>query len=65
VLLLLYLALDQSDDRPLIIDQPEENLDPKIDLRCRCKSRRLRAWSATTPASFAEVSDHCGMSEPG
>jgi predicted ATPase len=29
VLLLLYLALDQSDDRPLIIDQPEENLDPK------------------------------------
>jgi len=29
VLLLLYLALDRSDDRPLIIDQPEENLDPK------------------------------------
>lgn len=29
VLLLLYLAIDQSDDRPLIIDQPEENLDPK------------------------------------
>ena len=29
VLLLLYLALDVSDDRPLIIDQPEENLDPK------------------------------------
>lgn len=29
VLLLLYLALDESDDRPLIIDQPEENLDPK------------------------------------
>jgi energy-coupling factor transporter ATP-binding protein EcfA2 len=29
VLLLLYLALDQADDRPLIIDQPEENLDPK------------------------------------
>ncbi len=29
VLLLLYLALDASDDRPLIIDQPEENLDPK------------------------------------
>lgn len=27
--LLLYLAVDQSDDRPLIIDQPEENLDPK------------------------------------
>lgn len=29
VLLLLYLALDESDPRPLIIDQPEENLDPK------------------------------------
>lgn len=29
VLVLLYLALDDSDDRPLIIDQPEENLDPK------------------------------------
>jgi AAA domain, putative AbiEii toxin, Type IV TA system len=29
VLLLLYLALDDFDDRPLIIDQPEESLDPK------------------------------------
>ncbi len=29
VLLLLYLALDDHDNRPLIIDQPEENLDPK------------------------------------
>ena len=29
VLLLLYLAPDDGDDRPLIIDQPEENLDPK------------------------------------
>jgi energy-coupling factor transporter ATP-binding protein EcfA2 len=29
VLLLLYLALDDDDDSPLIIDQPEENLDPK------------------------------------
>jgi energy-coupling factor transporter ATP-binding protein EcfA2 len=29
VLLLLYLALDDADDRPLIIDQPEESLDPK------------------------------------
>ena len=29
VLVLLYLALDNADDRPLIIDQPEENLDPK------------------------------------
>ena len=29
VLLLLYLALDDADGRPLVIDQPEENLDPK------------------------------------
>jgi len=29
IVLLLYLALDNSDDRPLIIDQPEESLDPK------------------------------------
>jgi ABC-type lipoprotein export system ATPase subunit len=28
VLLLLYLAVDLQDARPLIIDQPEENLDP-------------------------------------
>lgn len=27
VLLLLYLGIDDSDTRPLIIDQPEENLD--------------------------------------
>ncbi|MFW9268755.1 TrlF family AAA-like ATPase [Pseudomonas sp. NR3] len=29
VLLLLYLSLDDADTKPLIIDQPEENLDPK------------------------------------
>ena len=29
VLLILYLGLDDQDDRPLIIDQPEENLDPQ------------------------------------
>jgi hypothetical protein len=29
VLLILYLAIDVGDDRPLIIDQPEENLDPR------------------------------------
>src|SRR6266852_7973468 len=28
VLLLLYLAVDLKDARPLIVDQPEENLDP-------------------------------------
>jgi DNA repair exonuclease SbcCD ATPase subunit len=29
VLLLLYLAVDRQDLRPLIVDQPEENLDPQ------------------------------------
>jgi hypothetical protein len=29
IVLLLYLALDDADDRLLIIEQPEENLDPK------------------------------------
>lgn len=28
-LLMLYLSIDTNDERPLIIDQPEENLDPK------------------------------------
>jgi hypothetical protein len=28
VLLLLYLAVDRQDRRSLLIDQPEENLDP-------------------------------------
>ena len=46
VLLLLYLALDNSDGRPLVIDQPEENLDPKsvfdelVDLFVETKSNR-------------------------
>ena len=46
VLLLLYLALDDADDRPLIIDQPEENLDPKsvfdelVLLFMRAKAKR-------------------------
>lgn len=46
VLLLLYLALDNEDDRPLIIDQPEENLDPKsiydelVELFIVAKQRR-------------------------
>jgi energy-coupling factor transporter ATP-binding protein EcfA2 len=46
VLLLLYLALDDADDRPLIIDQPEENLDPQsvndelVPLFIAAKTRR-------------------------
>ena len=46
VLLLLYLALDHADGRPLVIDQPEENLDPKsvfdelVGLFVEAKSKR-------------------------
>lgn len=46
VLLLLYLALDDTDNRPLVIDQPEENLDPKsvfdelVDLFIKAKLHR-------------------------
>lgn len=46
VLLLLYLAIDFRDDRPLIIDQPEENLDPQsvfeelVPAFCEAKKRR-------------------------
>lgn len=46
VLLLLYLALDDGDNRPLVIDQPEENLDPKsvfdelVNLFIEAKSHR-------------------------
>ena len=46
VLLLLYLAIDIDDDRPLLVDQPEENLDPKsiydelVDLFRTAKLRR-------------------------
>lgn len=46
VLLLIYLGIDQEDERPLIIDQPEENLDPQsifdelVGRFRRTKSRR-------------------------
>ena len=46
VLLLLYLAVDQEETDPLIIDQPEENLDPEsvyselVDLFRQASSRR-------------------------
>src|SRR5262249_40732308 len=46
VLLILYLSLDSADERPLVIDQPEENLDPQsihdvLSLYFReCRKRR-------------------------
>jgi hypothetical protein len=48
VLLLLYLAVDLHDQRPLIVDQPEENLDPNSvfeelvpHFRDACKRRQV------------------------
>jgi hypothetical protein len=46
VLLLLYLAVDQEETDPLLIDQPEENLDPEsvyselVDLFRKASNRR-------------------------
>ncbi|MEK8121675.1 TrlF family AAA-like ATPase [Methylocystis sp. IM4] len=45
VLLLLYLVIDIDDDRPLLIDQPEENLDPRsifVELVDRFRSAKQR-----------------------
>lgn len=45
VLLLLYLAIDTDDNRPLVIDQPEENLDPRsifVELVERFRSAKQR-----------------------
>jgi len=45
VLLLLYLAIDAEDERPLIVDQPEENLDPQsifVELVGRFREARKR-----------------------
>ncbi|MCW5831340.1 MAG: AAA family ATPase [Labilithrix sp.] len=45
VLLTLYLAVDEWDRRPLLVDQPEENLDPKSifdELVAYFRAARLR-----------------------
>jgi energy-coupling factor transporter ATP-binding protein EcfA2 len=77
VLLLLYLGLDDEDDRPLIIDQPEENLDPKsifdelVPLFRLAKLRR-QVIMVTHNANLVVNSDadqiivaHCGPHVPG
>ena len=77
VLLLLYLAIDRDDDRPLIIDQPEENLDPKsifdelVDRFRRAKLRR-QIIIVTHNANLIVNSDadqvivaSCGSHRPG
>lgn len=77
VLLLLYLAIDSQDDRPLIVDQPEENLDPQsiydelvVEFQ-RAKLRR-QVIIVTHNANLVVNTDadqvivaHCGNHEPG
>ena len=77
VLLLLYLAIDIDDDRPLIIDQPEENLDPKsifdelVSLFREAKQRR-QIIIVTHNANLIVNTDadqvivaQCGKMQPG
>ena len=77
VLLLLYLAVDAQDDRPLIVDQPEENLDPQsiydelvVEFQ-RAKLRR-QVIIVTHNANLVVNTDadqvivaRCGNHEPG
>ncbi|QYF99653.1 ATP-binding protein [Massilia sp. NP310] len=77
VLLLVYLALDAQDDRPLIVDQPEENLDPQsiydelVTEFQRAKKRR-QVIIVTHNANLVVNTDadqvivaRCGSHEPG
>jgi hypothetical protein len=62
VLLTLYLALDRWDRRPLVIDQPEENLDPRSvydDLRpfFRDASQRRQIVMVTHNANLVVNTD--------
>lgn len=77
VLLLLYLAIDTDDDRPLIIDQPEENLDPRsifVELveRFRLAKQRRQIIIVTHNANLIVNTDAdqvivatCGPHRPG
>lgn len=62
VLLLLYLAIDEEDDRPLIIDQPEENSDPQsiydeLVGRFRVAKNRRQIIIVTHNANLVENTD--------
>lgn len=77
VLLLLYLAIDVEDDRPLIIDQPEENLDPQsiyqeLVHRFRDAKKRRQIVIVTHNANLVVNTDadqvivaQCGPHRPG
>lgn len=77
VLLLLYLAVDSDDDRPLLIDQPEENLDPQsifqeLVHRFRLARTRRQIVIVTHNANLVVNTDadqvivaKCGLHRPG
>jgi len=77
VLLLLYLAIDAEDVRPLIIDQPEENLDPQsifqeLVQRFRTAKHRRQIIIVTHNANLVVNTDadqvivaQCGSHRPG
>ena len=77
VLLLLYLAVDQEECDPLIIDQPEENLDPEsvyseLVQLFRSASQRRQIIMVTHNANLVVNTDvdqvivaHCGSLEEG
>lgn len=77
VLLLLYLAVDQQESDPLIIDQPEENLDPEsvyseLVKLFRSASQRRQIIMVTHNANLVVNTDvdqviiaHCGSLEEG
>lgn len=77
VLLLLYLAVDRSESDPLIIDQPEENLDPEsiyteLVRLFRDASRRRQIVMVTHNANLVVNTDvdqviaaHCDSFEEG
>lgn len=77
VLLLLYLAIDLDDSRPLLIDQPEENLDPKsifeeLVSRLRSAKQRRQIIIVTHNANLIVNTDadqvivaSCGPHRPG
>ncbi|WP_374436762.1 TrlF family AAA-like ATPase [Tabrizicola sp.] len=77
VLLLLYLAIDLDDSRPLLIDQPEENLDPRsifeeLVARLRSAKQRRQIIIVTHNANLIVNTDAdqvivatCGPHRPG
>jgi ABC-type dipeptide/oligopeptide/nickel transport system ATPase component len=77
VLLLLYLAVDQAETDPLIIDQPEENLDPEsvfseLVTLLQMASQRRQIIMITHNANLVVNTDvdqvivaHCGTLEEG